>query len=125
LSTVAIRDRQKPSARSDVPKFETELRNGEDRIMTKPQGSSEMAQAFALLAENADLQKAFEENLRREFKTRHWKSIAKQHISLYEAVLEKRTSKPCIGLLRVSEEFSGLSCFACSPDLNLGECLVR
>jgi glycosyltransferase involved in cell wall biosynthesis len=78
----------KPVVCSRVPKFETELQNGKDCIMTAPGDSEELSQAFMSLAQDAQLGKNLGEKLREKFKDRCWSTVAKQHFDLYRSILE-------------------------------------
>lgn len=78
----------KPVVCSQVPKFQIELQNGKDCIMTTPGDSEELAQAFMSLTQNVQLGKNLGEKLREKFKNRCWSAVAKQHLELYRSVLK-------------------------------------
>jgi len=78
----------KPVVCSQVPKFETELQNGKDCIMTTPGDSEELTQAFMLLAQNVQLGKDLGEKLEKKFKNRCWSAVAKQHLNVYRSILK-------------------------------------
>ncbi len=83
-----VADYGKPVVCSRVPKFETELQNGKDCIMTTPGDSEELVQAFMSLTQNVQLGKNLGEKLRQEFKNRCWSAIAKRHLELYRSILK-------------------------------------
>jgi glycosyltransferase involved in cell wall biosynthesis len=80
----------KPVVCSRVPKFEAELHNGKDCIMTVPGDSQELTQAFMSLASDAQFRKNLGEKLGEKFKGRCWSTVAKQHFDLYREVKETR-----------------------------------
>jgi len=82
-----VADYGKPMVCSRVPKFESELQNGEDCIMITPSDSMELAQALISLTENARLRKKIGENLRKKIKNRYWSDVAEQHNLLYKSIL--------------------------------------
>ena len=85
-----VADFGKPIVCSRVPKFESELQDGEDCIMIKPGDITELAQALVSLTQNDQLRKKIGENLRKKFKNRYWSNIAIQHLNLYKAILKTR-----------------------------------
>jgi len=82
-----VADYGKPIVCSRVPKFESELQDGEDCIMIEPGDSTELAQALVSLTQDAQLRKKIGESLRKKFKNRYWSDVAKQHLKLYNAIL--------------------------------------
>ena len=87
LATVA--DYGKPVVCSKVPKFQSELQNGEHYIAVASSDSAELAQTLTLLAENRELRNRLGENLREEFKSRRWNAVAAEHVNLYRRLLKK------------------------------------
>ena len=85
-----VADYGKPIVCSRVPKFESELRDGEDCIMVQPGDTMELAQVLVLLTKNAQLRKKIGENLRIKFKNRYWSDVAKQHYTLYRSILKNQ-----------------------------------
>ncbi|HJX23328.1 MAG TPA: glycosyltransferase [Candidatus Bathyarchaeia archaeon] len=80
-------DYEKPLICSQVPKFQSELRDKENCIMTLPCDSSEMAQALSMLARSASLRKRLGRNLKERFKGRGWRRVAEDHSELFKSLL--------------------------------------
>jgi glycosyltransferase involved in cell wall biosynthesis len=83
----AVADYGKPVVCTKVPKFQSELQNGEHYLVVAPSDSTELAQAFALLGENRELRKRLGKNLKEKFENRHWSKVAEEHVTLYRRVL--------------------------------------
>lgn len=86
LATVA--DYGKPVVCSKVPKFQSELQNGEHYLAVTPSDSTELVQALISLMENKELRNRLGKNLREEFKSRRWSAVAEEHINLYRCLLK-------------------------------------
>ena len=80
-------DYEKPLVCSKVPKFQSELSNKENCIMTSPCDSADMAKALTLLARNPSLRKRLGYNLRKRFEGRGWESVAEAHIKLFKSLV--------------------------------------
>lgn len=80
-------DYEKPLVCSRVPKFQSELTNKENCIMTSPCDSADMAKALILLARNPSLRRQLGYNLRKRFEGREWESVAQAHIKLFKSLL--------------------------------------
>ena len=78
---------EKPVICSRVPKFQSELEDGLNCIMVKPQDPESLANALRALIENEDLRNKIAANLKTRFGANHWDIIAKRHLKLYEAEL--------------------------------------
>jgi len=85
-----VADYGKPIVCSRVPKFEGELQNGADCIMTAPSDSRGMAQAFVSIRQNRRFANELGEKLKERFRNRSWSSVASQHSELYKSILQKR-----------------------------------
>jgi len=83
-----VTDFGKPIVCSRVPKFESELQDGEDCIMVQPGDTMELAQVLVSLTKNAQLRKKIGENLRKKFKNRYWSDVSKQHFKLFRTILK-------------------------------------
>jgi glycosyltransferase involved in cell wall biosynthesis len=88
----AVADYGKPVVCTKVPKFQSELQNGEHYIVVAPSDSTELAQALVLIMENKELRNRLGKNLKEKFKGRHWSTVTEEHVVLYRRVLE--TLKP-------------------------------
>jgi glycosyltransferase involved in cell wall biosynthesis len=86
LATVA--DYGKPVVCSKVPKFQSELQNGEHYMAVASSDSTALAQALARLMEDKELRNRLGENLREELKSRRWSTVAAEHINLYRQLLK-------------------------------------
>jgi len=84
----AVADYGKPVVCSKVPKFQSELKNGEHYLVVAPSDSTELAQALVLLMENKELRNRLGKNLKEKFKGRHWSTVTEEHVALYRRVLE-------------------------------------
>ncbi len=84
----AVADYGKPVVCSKVPKFQSELQNGEHYLAVAPSDSTELAQTLALLMEDKELRNRLGKNLREEFKSRRWSTVAEEHINLYRHLLK-------------------------------------
>jgi glycosyltransferase involved in cell wall biosynthesis len=84
----AVADYGKPVVCSKVPKFQSELQNGEHYLVVAPSDSTELAQALVLLMENKELRNRLGKNLKEKFESRHWSTVTKEHVGLYRRVLE-------------------------------------
>ncbi|TSA55803.1 glycosyltransferase [bacterium] len=91
----AVADYGKPVVCSKVPKFQSELKNGEHYIVVVPSDSAELAQALALLMENKELRSRLGRNLKEKFAGRRWSTVAKEHVSLYRCLLKNLKTKTC------------------------------
>jgi glycosyltransferase involved in cell wall biosynthesis len=80
-----VADYGKPVICSRVPKFEGELRDGEECIMTDPSNPEEIANALSSVTQNPQLAKRLGEKLREKFQNRSWSSVGKQHLELYRS----------------------------------------
>jgi len=89
----AVADYGKPVVCSKVPKFQSELQNGEHYLVVAPSDSMELAQALVLLMENKELRNRLGKNLREEFKSRRWSAVAEEHITLYRCLLKNLKAK--------------------------------
>ena len=85
-----VADYGKPIVCSRVPKFEGELQNGAECMMTVPSDSREMAQAFVSIRQNRRFANELGEKLKERFRNRSWSSVASQHFELYKSILQKR-----------------------------------
>jgi glycosyltransferase involved in cell wall biosynthesis len=83
----AVADYGKPVVCTKVPKFQSELQDGEHYLAVEPSDSTELAQAFALLGENKELGKRLGKNLKEKFESRRWSKVAEEHVTLYRRVL--------------------------------------
>ena len=88
LATVA--DYGKPVVCSKVPKFQSELQNGEHYIAVASSDSAELAKALASLMEDRELRNRLGENLKETFKSRRWSAVAAEHVNIYRQLLKKR-----------------------------------
>ncbi len=77
----------KPVICSKVPKFQSELCDGEDCLMTAPSDLPELTQALLSLATNPRLRMRLGANLRKKLENNGWAAVAKQHIKLYTSLL--------------------------------------
>jgi len=84
----AVADYGKPVVCSKVPKFQSELQNGEHYLVVAPSDSTELAQALVLLMENKELRNRLGKNLKENFESRHWSTVTEEHVALYRRVLE-------------------------------------
>ncbi len=91
----AVADYGKPVVCSKVPKFQSELQNGENYIAVAPSDSTELAQTLALLMENKELRNRLGKNLREAFKGRRWSAVAEEHINLYGCLLKNLKTTGC------------------------------
>ena len=83
----AVADYGKPVVCSKVPKFQSELQNGEHYLVVAPSDSTELTQAFALLSENKELRKRLGKNLKEKFESRRWSNVTEEHVTLYRRIL--------------------------------------
>jgi glycosyltransferase involved in cell wall biosynthesis len=91
LATVA--DYGKPVVCTKVPKFQSELQNGEHYLAVAPSDSTELTQAFALLSENKELGKRLGKNLKEKFESRRWSNVTEEHVTLYRRILRTLKSE--------------------------------
>lgn len=80
----------KPIICSKVPKFQSELHNGEDCLMTTPYDLPELAQALLSLTKNTQLRKRLGDNLRKKFENNNWTAVAKRHVKLYTSFFKPK-----------------------------------
>lgn len=85
---VAVADYGKAVICSRVPKFQSELQNGEHCLVVAPSDSTELAKALVLLMKNKELRNRLGKNLKEKFKGRHWSTVTEEHVALYRRVLE-------------------------------------
>ena len=83
-----VADYGRPVICNRVPKFQCELQNREECIMTDPSEPAELTQALISLTKNIRLRKRLGESLRKKFETRYWSTVAEQHVKLYESILK-------------------------------------
>ena len=84
----AVADYGKPVVCTKVPKFQSELQDGEHYLAVVPSDSTELTQALVLLMENMEFRSHLGRNLKEKFRGRHWSTVAKEHVALYRHVLE-------------------------------------
>lgn len=76
---------------SRVPKFEAELKDGENCLMVEPKKPESLVKALVLLANNVSLRRKLGENLKNIFRNREWNMVAKYHINLFERLLKVKS----------------------------------
>jgi glycosyltransferase involved in cell wall biosynthesis len=86
-----VADFIKPIICSKVPKFSTELKNGENCLMIENTPES-LARSLELLISDSELRQKLSTNLRREFAAMYWDSIAAKHVELYKKTLAANSS---------------------------------
>ncbi len=79
----AVANYGKPIVCNKVPKFQSELQNGEHCIVVAPSDSTELAQALVLLMERKHLRNRLGKNLKEKFEGRSWSAVAKEHTNIY------------------------------------------
>jgi glycosyltransferase involved in cell wall biosynthesis len=82
----------KPIICSKVPKFQSELQDGEDCLMTTPSDLPELTQALLSLTTNPQLRTRLGDNLRKKFENNDWAAVAKRHVKLYTSLLSLKTT---------------------------------
>ncbi len=84
----AVADYGKPVVCSNVPKFQTELQNGENCVFVTPSDSTALTQALVLLIKNNKLRKCLGKNLKERSNSRDWSAVAEEHVNLYRCLVE-------------------------------------
>lgn len=79
----------KPIVCSKVPKFEAELKDGENCIMFKPGDAEELAKILIFLVSNPKLRGKMGRSLKASFRNREWSLIAGQYVNLFQSILGK------------------------------------
>lgn len=79
----------KPLICSKVPKFEADLEDGKDCIMVELDDPKKLAEILSLLTNDASLRESMGKNLKRKFKNRIWRNVAKQHIKIFKDSLRR------------------------------------
>ncbi|MCD6465103.1 glycosyltransferase [Candidatus Bathyarchaeota archaeon] len=82
----------KPVVCSKVPKFEAELKNGENCIMFKPGDSEELAKILKLLTGNPNLREKIGRKLEASFRNREWGLIAERYVDFFQSLVEESKS---------------------------------
>ena len=80
----------KPVICNRVPKFEIELKDGEDCIMTKPKDKGSLMKALTLLFKDAKLRERLGCKLKEKFRGKCWSNVAKRHLELFKSVSTRR-----------------------------------
>lgn len=83
----------KPVVCSRVPKFEAELKNGENCIMFKPGDAEELAEILTFLADDSNLREKIGRSLEALFRDREWGLIARKHVDLFQSILREKCKK--------------------------------
>jgi len=83
----AVADYGKPVVCTKVPKFQSDLRDGEHYLLVAPSDSTELTQAFTSLSENRELGERLGRNLKEEFAGRRWSNVTDEHVKLYRRIL--------------------------------------
>ena len=68
---------------TNIPKFSSELKNGEDAIIIPPGDKTSLVKAIETLVTSRELRLKLAHNLRKKGKLREWEKIAQKHIKLY------------------------------------------
>ena len=84
----AVADYGRPVVCTKVPKFQSELQDGEHYIAVAPSNSTELAHALVLLMENEELRNRLGKTLKAKFASRHWITVTEEHVALYRRVLK-------------------------------------
>jgi glycosyltransferase involved in cell wall biosynthesis len=91
----AVADYGKPVVCTKVPKFQSELQNGEHYLAVAPSDSTALTKVLALLLENTELRSHLGRNLKEKFAGRRWSTVAEEHVSLYRCLLKNLKTKTC------------------------------
>lgn len=84
----AVADYGKPVVCSNVPKFQTDLQNGQNCILVAPSNSTALTRALVLLIGNNRLREYLGKNLKEYSKSRGWSAVAEEHVNLYRCLVE-------------------------------------
>jgi glycosyltransferase involved in cell wall biosynthesis len=82
-----VADFGKPIVCSKVPKFQGELKDRYDCLMTIPGNVKELVKAIKTLVNNRELKEQLALNLKRNFSKRYWTDIAQLHLKCYLSLL--------------------------------------
>ncbi|MEM2261907.1 MAG: glycosyltransferase [Ignisphaera sp.] len=82
-----VADYQKPVIVTSIPKFISELTDGENCLMVRPKDPRELAKAMEVLVKDSYLRKKLGENLKKLAKQTYWCIVSSKHLSVYKELL--------------------------------------